>query len=130
VSAGRSRSRSLAELGAKWYLPQAAGDTAEDIITAVLSGHDKPRPKSRKARAERYHDKGLQARQTVYGDSSWQTAGQWYIDSRIGGGGKLSVANDAWDACGSRATPDLRPMQADPWRLGILVSSPILPWLS
>jgi hypothetical protein len=89
VSTGRNRSRALAELGAKWYLPQAAGDTAEDIITAVLSGHHKPRPKSRKARAERYYDKGLRARQTVYGDSSWQTAGEWYIDSRIGGGGKL-----------------------------------------
>jgi hypothetical protein len=73
----------LADLGAEWYLPDTVGETADEIIEAVLSGKKRPSTHLLDKRRER----GTLARRANYGDQTWQTTGEWNVNSKIGGGG-------------------------------------------
>jgi hypothetical protein len=78
-----ARKRSLTDLGAEWYLPDTVGETADEIIEAVLAGNKRPSTHILDKRRER----GTLVGRANYGDQSWQTTGEWNVNSQIGGGG-------------------------------------------
>jgi hypothetical protein len=82
-----SHKRSLSDLGAKWYLPQVAGETADDIIDAVLAGGYTRTKRPPQSRSSMYHKARL-VRRDHYGDGTWQSTGDWTVISRIGGNGR------------------------------------------
>jgi hypothetical protein len=91
-----SHKRSLSDLGAKWYLPQVAEETADDIVDAVLPGGYTRTKRPPQSRSPMYQKARLGGR-NHNGDSTWQSTGDWTVISRIGGNGR-HVRIFCWDA--------------------------------
>jgi hypothetical protein len=82
-----SQKRSLANLGAEWYLPQVPGETADDIIDAVLADRYTRSSRPPHSRTSMSREDRL-VRRADYGDNTWQSTGEWNVISRIGGNGR------------------------------------------